>query len=87
MNHPHPLPNPAEIRWQCRRGMLELDILLLSFLEKSYETLLEEEQRVFVELLSFQDQELFEWLMDRSQPDSPVLQAMIKKIREGKWEE
>ncbi|MFC1339273.1 MAG: hypothetical protein G8D28_09095 [gamma proteobacterium symbiont of Phacoides pectinatus] len=41
----------GKLRWQCRRGMLELDYALSEFLEALYPALDEEEQRGFVRLL------------------------------------
>lgn len=75
----------ASVRWQCRRGMLELDILLLPFVDKVYETLAVDQQQDFIELLGYQDQELFAWFIGRSEPESSKLRAIVQLIREGAW--
>ncbi len=77
-----PLPEASRIRWQCRRGMLELDILLLSFFDKVYEALPLEQKKDFVELLTFPDQTLYSWLIGQEQPEVLALQKIIQSIRE-----
>lgn len=77
----------ASIRWQCRRGMLELDILLLSFIDAAYERLSIEEQQLFSQLLTYPDQTLYEWFLGRSSSKDANMQDLIQKIRENAWKE
>ena len=44
-----------QLRWQCRRGMLELDTLLLTFLTTEYPALTPAQQYAFRTLLQFDD--------------------------------
>lgn len=74
---------PARLRWQCRRGMLELDVLLGKFLEQAYLNLSEADQTLFVQLLACNDQELFMWLTGKEIPNDPNLLIMVEKIREN----
>jgi antitoxin CptB len=74
------LPSAASIRWQCRRGMLELDMLLLPFFDRVYESLDIEQKKVFIDLLAFSDQELYGYLIGLEIPISPKLQSMIQHI-------
>src|SRR5579863_8836878 len=46
------------VRWQCRRGMLELDLLLQSFFDKHYVSLSEVNKALFEQLLEHHDQDL-----------------------------
>lgn len=71
----------SKIRWQCRRGMLELDLLLLDFVEKKYEKLNEIEKQQFESLLTHSDQDLYQWLTGMSNPDSLELQSIVEKVR------
>jgi antitoxin CptB len=48
----------AKLRWQCRRGTKELDLMLLDYLETRYPTASMEEKARFVELLKLDDAEL-----------------------------
>ncbi len=52
-----------KIRWQCRRGMLELDLVLSAFFDKSFASLDEIERDAFVELLEYPDPTLYEWFL------------------------
>jgi antitoxin CptB len=71
----------SRLQWRCRRGMLELDLLLQPFVEKAYDTLSEEEQQQFHALLDFQDQELLECLMLQKSPEDERLNDIIRKVR------
>jgi antitoxin CptB len=73
---------PSKLRWQCRRGMLELDVLLGNFLEKAYRNLNQENQLLFVKLLENNDQDLFNWLIGKSIPEDEEIAMMIDKVRE-----
>lgn len=68
------------LRWHCRRGMLELDHLLLGFLDHGYTDLDPEARLSFKRLLDCQDQDLSDWLMSRRAPVDPELKAMIQQI-------
>lgn len=78
----HTLPELGQLRWQCRRGVLELDMLLDPFLSKTYPHLSEEEKATFVTLLEYTDEVLLSWFFGEGVPDSPALQKIILKIRE-----
>ncbi|MGH8750989.1 MAG: succinate dehydrogenase assembly factor 2 [Burkholderiales bacterium] len=68
------------LRWQCRRGLLELDLLLNGFLDAHYANLNEMQIRAFKKLLEFPDQELLNLIMARAEPapdgTNPVLQLL-----------
>lgn len=71
----------ARLKWRCRRGMLELDLLLRPFVERFYPTLTPEEKHQFHILLDLQDQELLECLLLQRTPDDTSLDHVIQKIR------
>ena len=55
------------LRWRCRRGLLELDIVLGRFIEQRY-LLMDDEQRVvFDELLDMPDTELWDLITDKKE--------------------
>ena len=54
----------AKLRWQCRRGSLELDLLLKNYLETDYLTADETEKARFRELLMLEDDELLAIFME-----------------------
>ncbi|MBB3060273.1 succinate dehydrogenase assembly factor 2 [Microbulbifer rhizosphaerae] len=69
--------------WASRRGMLELDLVLLPFLENVYDTLDETDQRRYQQLLECEDQDLFSWFLRREDPDDPELQRIVQVIRDN----
>lgn len=66
--------------WHSRRGMLELDVLLIPFLEEAYRDLDVEDQERYQKLLSCEDTDIFEWFMQRSRPDDADLQRIVDII-------
>jgi antitoxin CptB len=73
----------SRLRWQCRRGMLELDLLLQTFVETVFSSLSFEEQATFRELLRMPDQELLELLMGLKAPDNKDVADVAAKIRQA----
>ncbi len=71
--------NISKLEWACRRGMLELDVLLGNFLKEAYSHLSLADKAQFIALLNYSDPELFAWLMGR---DLPSDQGLIKIIEE-----
>ena len=65
--------------WHSRRGMLELDVLLVPFLKEAYNNLDSEDQKRYRDLLQCEDTELFSWFMQKAVPEDPD-QARIVKI-------
>ncbi|MEA3277513.1 MAG: succinate dehydrogenase assembly factor 2 [Pseudomonadota bacterium] len=70
------------LRWQCRRGMLELDLLLIQFLEKGYNRMSGKGKSAFSRLLGYQDQVIYDWLTRQAVPADPELRETVRKIRE-----
>ncbi|HEK1815490.1 FAD assembly factor SdhE [Proteus mirabilis] len=76
------IENKARINWACRRGMRELDISIMPFFENEYDTLTDDDKRLFVRLLECADPDLFNWLMNHGHPDDEDLYYMVKLIQE-----
>jgi antitoxin CptB len=72
--------NKHEIFWHSRRGMLELDLLLVPFAREVFESLSHPDQMLYSELLEEEDQDLFTWLMQRTPPNDPRFEAIIRQI-------
>lgn len=66
--------------WHSRRGMLELDVLLVPFVKEVYPNLPEADQRRYVKLLECEDNDLFQWFMQKSESPDPELQYMVRMI-------
>lgn len=66
-----PLLDPvfmARVRWRCRRGLLELDIVLGRFVEQHYAGLGIEQQAAFDTLLDMPDTELWDMIAGKTAP-------------------
>ncbi|MBX9754449.1 MAG: succinate dehydrogenase assembly factor 2 [Pseudomonas sp.] len=66
--------------WHSRRGMLELDVLLVPFVREVFPTLDEVNQQRYRQLLTCEDQDMFGWFMQRNEPDDPELKLIVKMI-------
>ncbi|BBL58389.1 succinate dehydrogenase assembly factor 2 [Methylomonas koyamae] len=67
-----------KLRWRCRRGTLELDLLLLRYLERAYLSATSEQQQAFLRILDLEDTELMPYLMaDRLPADATLAQLVI----------
>lgn len=69
--------------WGSRRGMLELDLVLLPFVENVYPTLSKEDQELYQKLLECEDQDMFGWFLRREDPEEPDLRRIVKIIRDN----
>lgn len=66
--------------WHSRRGMLELDVLLVPFVKEVYATLDADDQARYRKLLECEDQDMFGWFMQRDEPQDPDLLRMVRMI-------
>ena len=73
--------NKARIHWACRRGMRELDISIMPFFEHEYDSLSDDEKRIFIRLLECDDPDLFNWLMNHGKPADAELEMMVRLIQ------
>lgn len=70
-----------KLAWHSRRGMRELDLLLLPFVEQVLPQLHEDQQRLYQRLLDEEDQDLFSWLLQREPVPDTQLQKLVDLIR------
>jgi len=75
------LVSEQELRWKCRRGMLELDLLLNRFVDNCYHELGFAESDKLVQLLDYPDQVLHDLLVTQLPPSDPSMVELIDKIR------
>lgn len=75
--------NEAELRrlrWRCRRGMRELDQLMLRYLDRRWSEAPASERADFERLLDTEDDRLWRWFMGREPVDDPALAAILERI-------
>jgi succinate dehydrogenase flavin-adding protein (antitoxin of CptAB toxin-antitoxin module) len=69
------------IRWHCRRGMLELDLVLAAFLERHFESLGPRSLATLRKLLELPDPELFDLVMGRGQAEGAEERELVALLR------
>ena len=72
---------PSRLRWRCRRGMRELDLLLERFLDDQYPGLDPSMQERFEALLEIEDDTLFGWFYQGEEPEDAGTARLVAAIR------
>jgi antitoxin CptB len=68
------------IRWQCRRGLLEMDLILQRFLAEDFDHLTPAELNLFKELLGEVDTVLLAWVMGQEEAPKRYV-ALIRRLQ------
>ena len=68
------------LRWRCRRGLRELDVLLVRYLDKRWATAPEEERAAFRALLELPDPELADLCLRRSVTPVSTITRLVAEI-------
>ena len=74
------LVDSKKIYWKCRRGMLELDIILERFYREKLQALTQDEKEIFSKLLDQPDPLLYDWLLGCVIPNNMKFKKIIQKI-------
>ena len=69
------------LRWRCRRGTREMDLLLERFLATAGTGLDDDGRRSLERLLDQSDQDILDWIAGRSAPPDGALAALVDRIR------
>jgi antitoxin CptB len=70
----------AQLRWRCRRGMKELDVLLARWLDHCWPQADERRRRDFAWLLEQPDPDLAAWLIGGARPAGDARAALVDEI-------
>ncbi|MFK8011318.1 MAG: succinate dehydrogenase assembly factor 2 [Marinicellaceae bacterium] len=68
------------LQWRCRRGTKELDVVLRRFLDNNYDSLTDDQLRIFDDLLNTQDTILWYWLSLKEMPETESFKKMVLQI-------
>lgn len=71
----------SRLRWLCRRGMKELDLVLIRYLEQHYAAAEAAEQAQFRQLLQLPDPELYNLLLGRDAASNPDCERLLRRLR------
>ncbi|MGD9843696.1 MAG: succinate dehydrogenase assembly factor 2 [Steroidobacteraceae bacterium] len=72
--------NLARMRWHCRRGMRELDVLLTRYFEQVYPQASVEQQQAFGALLDLQDPTILAYLTGKQTPERADIADVIEQL-------
>jgi len=75
------MKNLDRVRWRCRRGLLELDILLGRFVDAHYAKLSEAELKIFEELLDMPDNPLWDMISGKQDSKLDEQKVLLEKIK------
>ncbi len=70
-----------KLRWRCRRGTLELDLMLIRYLDRRFSSAEPQEQQAFLNLLELEDSDLMRYLMGEQVPENSELKTIVMRIR------
>lgn len=70
----------SRLRWHCRRGMRELDVLLMRYFEEQYSSANAQRQRAFEALLDLQDPEILAFVTGARVPDRTDIADVIQQL-------
>ena len=73
--------NDSQLRWRCRRGVRELDVLLEKFLQNEYPSLDDPAKYAFQRMLEVQDPTLMDWLFGKSSSEDQEIQSIINRLQ------
>ena len=68
----------GRIRWRCRRGMRELDVLLENYLNRHFDQAATPEQAQFLLLLDQEDPDIWAWLIGHAQPPAELANVILR---------
>jgi antitoxin CptB len=69
------------LRWRCRRGMRELDMIFDLFLIEDYPALDPTRRQAFVRLLEVNDPELYDWVLGRTVPTADDFFELVERLK------
>lgn len=72
-----------KLRWLCRRGIKELDVLLEYFLEVNQQALQSGAYSQLENLLAQEDDQIWAWVQRLREPENPQFRTLINTIRYG----
>ena len=76
----------SKLRWRCRRGLLENDLVIERFFGRHGAALTRGQAEALMELMELPDNDLLDLLLSRSQPtgelDRPEIRQLLALLRE-----
>ena len=75
----------SRLRWRCRRGLLESELIINHWLSAHANTITQEQAEALTSLLELSDNDLLDLLLRRSQPQAalatPAVMALLRDMQ------
>lgn len=71
----------AKLLWRSRRGMVELDLVLNAFIQTYLDDATVEQINDFEKLLTYDDPDIFDWLVGASTPEDSGLNSLVQLLK------
>jgi antitoxin CptB len=71
----------ARIRWRCRRGVKELDVLMERFAARCLPRLSPPQAEILARLLEEADPDILDWILERRAPADPAYGPLLTQLR------
>ncbi len=75
------MDDQGHLKWRCRRGVRELDVVLDAWLNNAYPTASSAQRLAFAELLAMSDPQLFDVLLGRADVADVVQREVVAELR------
>jgi antitoxin CptB len=75
-----PEPELRKLEWRCRRGMKELDLLLVRYLRGPHARASDRERDAFVQFLELPDPDIARYLIGGDVPEDPIQAALCRAL-------
>ena len=74
----------SRLRWRCRRGIKEMDLVFQGFLEQEYQQLNEQDKALFEKILDESDLDILDWILGHKDVTNTEYAELIEKFRQLK---
>ena len=71
----------SKLKWQCRRGSKELDLVLNRYLEQHYPMTSPDERHAFKDLLKLEDPQLYALILGEQEAQDSIMKRVINDLR------
>ena len=73
-------PSLEQLRWRCRRGMRELDMVFTRWLDSAWSSADDDQRKAFLTLLECEDDQIWRWLIGRDPLPDGALGALLESF-------
>lgn len=72
----------SKLKWRCRRGLLENDLLIERFFHRHEATITVRQGEALAELMELADNDLLDLLLSRKEPEGEINRSDVRQVLE-----